>query len=41
VQWKDIVSAVEKNFDKLKIVYSRADAVFGEIAVSSFKLNKK
>lgn len=40
VNWKDLENMVKEKFDKLKVVYSRADKYDGHIAVSSHKLNK-
>jgi hypothetical protein len=31
---------VKSNYDKLKIVYSRADKYEGDIAISSYKVHK-
>lgn len=39
VNWKDIEAAVRKDFPRLKIVYSRADPLEGDLAFSSHKLN--
>jgi len=40
VSWKDLENLVKSKFDKLKVVYSRADKYDGHLAISSFKLNK-
>ena len=40
VNWKDIENVIKKKFDKLKCVYSRADKYEGDLAISSYKLNK-
>jgi len=40
VSWKDLENLVKEKFDKLKVVYSRADKYDGHLAISSFKLNK-
>lgn len=37
VNWKEIELAVKKDFNRLKIVYARADQHMGELAVSSHK----
>ena len=39
VSWKDVETEVKKNFNKLKIVYSRADPLEGDLAISSNKVN--
>lgn len=41
VNWKDIEIMIKEKFDKLKNVYTRADKYEGDIAISSFKYNKK
>lgn len=40
VNWKDIEKLVKENYEKLKVVYSRADKYEGDLAISSHKLNK-
>ena len=40
VQWKDIEKLVKSDFDKIKVVYSRADKYEGHLAVSTFKSAK-
>ena len=32
---------VSKKFDQIKVVYSRADKYEGDVAISSYKLNKE
>lgn len=39
VNWKDVETAVRKEYPRLKLVYSRADQYEGDIALSSNKLN--
>ena len=39
VNWKDIENMVKEKFDKLKVVYSRADKYEGDIAISSHRVN--
>lgn len=39
VNWKDVESAVRKEFPRLKIVYSRADQFMGDLALSSHRIN--
>lgn len=39
VNWKDVESAVRKDYPRLKIVYSRADQHSGDLALSSHRLN--
>jgi len=41
VNWKDIENLIKDQFDKLKCVYSRADKYEGQIAISSYKMDKK
>lgn len=40
VSWKDIDEVITKKFECLKTVYSRGDKYEGDIAISSYKLNK-
>ena len=40
VNWKSIENMIKEKFDLLKVVYTRADKYEGDIAISSFKLNK-
>lgn len=40
VAWKEVETEVKKNFNKLKIVYSRADPQEGDLAISSHKTNE-
>ena len=40
VNWKDLNTMVAKKFDQVKVVYSRADKYEGDVAVSSYRLNK-
>ena len=40
VSWKDIEKLIKTKFDKLKCVYSRSDKYEGDLAISSYKLNK-
>lgn len=40
VNWKSIETMIKEKFDLLKVVYTRADKYEGDIAISSFKLNK-
>lgn len=39
VNWKDVETAVKKAFPRLKLIYSRADPLEGDLAVSSHRLN--
>ena len=39
ISWKEVETAVKKNYSKLKIVYSRADPMEGDLAISSNKVN--
>ena len=39
ISWKEVETEVKKNFNKLKIVYSRADPLEGDLAISSHKTN--
>ena len=41
INWKDVETSVRLNFNKLKIVYSRADQYMGELALSSHNLDSK
>ena len=40
VAWKEVENEVKKNFNKLKIVYSRADPLEGDLAISSSKTSQ-
>lgn len=40
MNWKDLENMVKSSYDKLKIVYSRADKYEGDIAISSYKVHK-
>jgi len=40
VNWKDLEKMVKEDFNKLKVVYSRADKYEGDIAISKHKVNK-
>lgn len=40
VSWKDVETEVKKHCNKLKIVYSRADSLDGDLAISSHKTNE-
>lgn len=39
VNWKDVETAVRKDYPRLKIVYSRADQHAGDLALSSHRVN--
>lgn len=39
VNWKDIENMVKEKFDKLKVVYSRADKYEGDLAISSYRVS--
>jgi len=39
VNWKDVETAVRKEFPRLKIVYSRSDPFEGDLAISSHRVN--
>jgi Holliday junction resolvase RusA-like endonuclease len=39
VNWKDIENMVKEQFDRLKVVYSRADKSEGDLAISSHKVD--
>ena len=39
ISWKDVETAVRKDFPRLKIVYSRSDPTEGDLAFSSHRLN--
>jgi hypothetical protein len=39
VNWKDLENMVKDKFDRLKVVYSRADKYEGDLAISSYKVN--
>ena len=41
VNWKDLEVMVKEKFDKLKVVYSRADKYEGDLAISQHKLCKE
>lgn len=41
VNWKDLEVMVKEKFDKLKVVYSRADKYEGDLAISQSKLCKE
>jgi len=41
VQWKDIEKLVKADYDKIKVVYSRADKYEGHLAISTFKSSKQ
>lgn len=41
VSWKDIEVLVKKDFDKVKVTYSRGDKYDGHLAVSTFKSSKQ
>ena len=41
MNWKDLSKVITESFDQIKVVYSRADKYEGDIAVSSFKLDKE
>lgn len=41
VNWKDLEKMVSSKFDKIKVVYSRADKYEGDIAISKCRLNKE
>ena len=40
VNWKDFEAYIKDNFDKLKVVYSRADQYEGQLAISSHRIDK-
>lgn len=40
VNWKDVENMVKADFNKLKVVYSRADKYEGDLAISKHKVNK-
>ena len=40
VSWKDVEHAVRAKLPKVKLVYSRADAVEGDLAFSTLRLNR-
>ena len=39
ISWKEVETAVRKDFPRLKIVYSRADPQEGDLAFSSHRVN--
>ena len=41
VNWKNVEEMLKTKFDQLKVVYTRADKYEGDLAISSFKMNKK
>ena len=41
VNWKDFENLVKDKFDRLKVVYSRADKYEGQMAISSYKYDKE
>lgn len=41
VNWKNIEDMIKSKFDMLKVVYTRADKYEGDLAISSFRMNKK
>ena len=41
VNWKDFENMIKEKYEKLKVVYSRADKYEGDLAISSSKLNKE
>lgn len=41
VNWKSIETMIKAKFELLKVVYTRADKYEGDIAISSFKMNKE
>ena len=41
VSWKDIETMIKDKFPLLKNVYTRSDKYEGDVAISSFKYNKK
>jgi len=41
VNWKEVESMIKEKFDRLKNVYTRADKYEGDVAISSYKYNKK
>lgn len=41
VNWKDFENLVKSDYEKLKVVYSRADKYEGQIAISSYRVNKE
>jgi hypothetical protein len=40
VSWKSFETMIREKYDRLKVVYTRADKYEGDIAISSHKLNK-
>jgi hypothetical protein len=40
VNWKDFESLIKTKFDRIKVVYSRADQYEGQIAISSYRVDK-
>lgn len=40
VNWKDLSKVISDKLDQIKVVYSRGDKYEGDIAVSSYKLDK-
>lgn len=41
VNWKDFENFIKNTFDRLKVVYSRADKYEGQLAISSYKYDKE
>ena len=41
VNWKDIENMVKKDYDKVKVTYSRADKYEGHLAVSTYRSSKE
>ena len=41
VNWKSIEVMIKEKYEKLKVVYTRADKYEGDIAISSYRLNKE
>lgn len=39
VNWKDVETLVKEKFEKLKVVYSRADKYEGDLAIASHRVN--
>ena len=40
VAWKDMENLVKAEYNKVKVVYSRADKYEGHLAISTFKSSK-
>ena len=41
VNWKSIETMISNKFEMIKVVYTRADKYEGDLAISSYRLNKK